>query len=120
MTAAATLGMIGIDCADPRVLAEFYSEILGWKIMTSRDDFAMIQDDGLPLVFWRVAEHRPPAWPDPASPKQFHLDLLVDDLDEAEARCLELGATKPDHQPGSHWRVLIDPAGHPFCISHPD
>jgi hypothetical protein len=31
---------------------------------------------------------------------------------------LELGAAKPDFQPGEdRWRVLLDPAGHPFCIT---
>ncbi|HEU5476102.1 MAG TPA: VOC family protein [Actinophytocola sp.] len=119
MTAAATLGMIGIDCADPHAMAEFYHRILGWKIMGDQDDFAMIQGEGVPIVFWKVAGHQAPTWPDSASPKQFHLDLMVDDLDEAEARCLEAGATKADHQPGTHWRVLLDPAGHPFCITHP-
>ena len=23
----------------------------------------------------------------------------------------------PDHQPGETWRVLLDPAGHPFCLT---
>jgi hypothetical protein len=24
---------------------------------------------------------------------------------------------RPDHQPGGdRWRVLLDPAGHPFCL----
>ncbi|WP_308426101.1 VOC family protein [Nocardia rhizosphaerihabitans] len=41
--------------------------------------------------------------------------LRVDDLDQAEPRLLELGAT---NQPAEHrWRVLIDPAGHPFCLT---
>ncbi|GHB67583.1 hypothetical protein GCM10010347_42100 [Streptomyces cirratus] len=32
-------------------------------------------------------------------------------------RLLELGAGKSDHQPHEdRWRVLTDPAGHPFCI----
>lgn len=120
MTATATLGMIGIDCAEPGVLAEFYHQVLGWKIMASAQDYAMIQGDGVPIIFWKIADHRAPTWPGGTDPKQFHLDLMVEDLDAAEARCLELGATRSDHQPGTHWRVLLDPAGHPFCITHPD
>jgi hypothetical protein len=23
----------------------------------------------------------------------------------------------PDEQPGETWRVLLDPAGHPFCLT---
>ena len=45
-----------------------------------------------------------------------HLDVLVDDIDTAEAAVLDLGATKPDHQPGTSFRVFLDPAGHPFCL----
>jgi hypothetical protein len=45
-----------------------------------------------------------------------HLDVIVDDLDEAEAAVLELGATKAEHQPGTTFRVFLDPAGHPFCL----
>jgi hypothetical protein len=115
----ASLGMIGIDCADPGVLAEFYGQVLGWPVLSQDDTYAMIQSDGVPIIFWKVDDYRPPTWPQAATPKQFHLDLMVDDLDAAEARCLELGATKSTHQPGSHWRVLLDPAGHPFCLTNP-
>jgi hypothetical protein len=46
------------------------------------------------------------------------MDLDVDDVAEAVERCLELGASKPDFQPGDgdRWTVLLDPAGHPFCV----
>ena len=43
---------------------------------------------------------------------------LVDELIAAdEARCVALGAKVPEHQPGETWRVLLDPAGHPFCLT---
>ena len=42
---------------------------------------------------------------------------MVDDLDEAGAILLAAGAAQPDFQPGEgRFRVLTDPAGHPFCI----
>jgi hypothetical protein len=44
----------------------------------------------------------------------------VDDADAAEARVLAAGATKYDHQPGEHFRVYADPAGHPFCLCTED
>jgi hypothetical protein len=50
--------------------------------------------------------------------KQLHLDLAVSDLDTEAARILALGANKAAVQPNpDKWRVLIDPAGHPFCIT---
>ena len=117
MTAPASLAMVSIDCADPRELAAFYHQILGWEILHSEQDYAMIGDGSLSVGFGRIDGYTPPRWPDPGAPKQFHLDFCVADLDKAEAACLDAGAAKPDHQPGAdRWRVLVDPAGHPFCI----
>jgi hypothetical protein len=45
-----------------------------------------------------------------------HLDMIVDDLDVAEAAVIDLGATKHPDQPGASFRVFQDPAGHPFCL----
>nr|WP_231122670.1 VOC family protein [Mycobacterium colombiense] len=46
------------------------------------------------------------------------MDVAVADLDVEEARILGLGATKANIQPDPEkWRVLIDPEGHPFCIT---
>jgi predicted enzyme related to lactoylglutathione lyase len=117
MTGIATLAMVNLDCDDPRALAEFYHRVLGWEITHSEDAYAMISDGTTSIGFGRVDDHRPPRWPDDESPKRYHLDLYVDDLDKAEVRCRELGATVPGFQPGGErWRVLSDPAGHPFCI----
>ena len=67
------------------------------------------------LAFQLAPDHQPPRWPDPAFPQQFHLDLMVDDIDEAEPRALAIGATKlPSEEDG--FRVYADPAGHPFCL----
>jgi hypothetical protein len=45
-----------------------------------------------------------------------HIDVMVDDLDAGESAVLGLGATKHEHQPGTTFRVFLDPAGHPFCL----
>jgi predicted enzyme related to lactoylglutathione lyase len=117
MTAIGSLAMVSIDCADAGELAEFYHRVLGWEITYNEGDYAMIADGPVSVGFGRLDGYAPPAWPGPGGAKQFHLDFYVDDLDKAEAACLEAGAAKPDHQPGGErWRVLTDPAGHPFCI----
>ncbi|WP_331237121.1 VOC family protein [Mycobacterium colombiense] len=70
------------------------------------------------LTFERIVDHRRPTWPVGPVPKQMHLDVAVADLDVEEARILGLGATKANIQPDPEkWRVLIDPEGHPFCIT---
>ena len=69
------------------------------------------------LAFQRVEDHRPPSWPDGNPPQQAHLDFETDDIDAAEARALAAGARKADVQPGPrYFRVVLDPAGHPFCL----
>ncbi|MER6061929.1 VOC family protein [Streptomyces sp. NPDC001792] len=110
---------VTFDCADPKELADFYSELLGMSVLFSNDDFVFLGKEGSTgLGFNRLADYRRPTWPDPAQEKQAHIELGVDDLDAAEKRLLELGADKPEFQPGGErWRVLLDPAGHPFCIT---
>jgi catechol 2,3-dioxygenase-like lactoylglutathione lyase family enzyme len=114
------LSAITLDCPDPPALAAFYQQATGLEIHPkSNADFAGLdREGGILLGFQRVDDHRAPSWPDQAVPQQLHLCFKVEEsLDEAEARLLELGAGKPDHQPhGDRWRVLTDPAGHPFCI----
>lgn len=107
---------IVLDCPDPAALARFYGELLDWKVETSEDWADVRADYGQTLSFQQVEDYRPPRWPDQDVPQQMHLDVNVDDLDVAEAAVLALGATKHAHQPGTSFRVFLDPAGHPFCL----
>lgn len=114
------LTAITLDCADPEALAEFYRQATGLALHPRSDgDFAgLTRTDELFIGFQRVDDYQPPRWPEQSVPQQIHLDFAVEDLGEAEALLLELGATKPEQQPGADkWRVLIDPAGHPFCLT---
>ena len=111
-----TLKTVVLDAADLTGLADFYVALAGWTRTDVEDDWiTMTTPDG-----WRVAvqlapDHVPPRWPDPAHPQQAHLDLLVRDLDAAEAVVLERGATRLEGG-GERFRVFADPAGHPFCL----
>lgn len=114
------LTAITLDCPDPEALAAFYRQATGLEPHPeSNGDFAGLRgDDGLFIGFQRVDDYQVPRWPDQTVPQQLHLDFAVDDLDEAEVLLLELGAAKPEYQPGGdRWRVLTDPAGHPFCLT---
>ncbi|WP_269801784.1 VOC family protein, partial [Blastococcus atacamensis] len=53
--------------------------------------------------------------PDPSRPQQFHLDIRVADIAEAEPKVLALGA-RPLPGGGGDFRVYADPVGHPFCL----
>ncbi len=95
------LQCVVLDCPDPRALARFYAAVLGGEVdrpdrRWSLDaEWSTLHTPGGPvLAFQRAADHRPPRWPDPAHPQQFHLDVGVSDLDRAEARVLALGATR--------------------------
>ncbi|HEX5533264.1 MAG TPA: VOC family protein [Actinomycetales bacterium] len=105
-----------IDCPDPEALARFYAELLDWKVETSSDWADIRAENGNCISFQKVEGFRPPEWPNQDMPQQMHLDVIVDDLDAGEAAVLALGATKHAHQPGTSFRVFLDPAGHPFCL----
>lgn len=113
--------MVNIDSADPAGLARFYAAALGLQVTYSDDSYGMVEGDGIKIGFGKIEGFRPAQWPDEAGTKRFHLDLQVDDLDEATASLCAIGASQPDFQPGAgRWRVLLDPDGQPFCLSpHP-
>jgi catechol 2,3-dioxygenase-like lactoylglutathione lyase family enzyme len=108
-----------LDCPDPLALAGFYSAVLGVPIGYSDDDWVEVGDRGDPtrahLAFQLAPDHVPPQWPDPSHPQQAHLDIHVEDVEDAEPRLLALGATRLPGE-GGDFRVYADPAGHPFCL----
>ncbi len=106
-----------IDCEDPNALAGFYQELLGMVRVEEDEDWISIGDPAaLPTVdFQRVDRLVRPQWPDPDHPQQMHVDVLVEDLDAAEAEVLRLGATSL-HSGTETFRVYTDPSGHPFCL----
>lgn len=107
-----------LDCADAPALAAFWAAYLGGEITVIGEGFAVVKVPQGWLTAYEPGDYQPPTWPDGPRPKQLHLDVAVADLEAAEARALALGAAKPASQPNpSAWRVLLDPAGHPFCIT---
>lgn len=116
--AIAQLPRVVLDCPDVAVLARFYAELLGWKAEID-DDWADVRgDNGGRISFQQVPDYTAPQWPGQQAPQQMHIDVDVDDLDAGEQAVLAIGATKHEHQPGTSFRVFLDPAGHPFCLCH--
>jgi hypothetical protein len=71
------------------------------------------------VIFREVEAYQAPTWPSPDVPLQIHLDFFVDDPNEAEMLLQQHGATSPEYQPNREngLVVMLDPAGHPFCIA---
>jgi hypothetical protein len=121
MTPVGKLASVSLDCPEPAVLADFYGPLLGLQRMFERPDgsiIAMSDGGGSFVTFMRVKDYVAPTWPEPGQLQQMHLDVAVTDLEAAVASAVALGATEADFQAGPElWRVLIDPAGHPFCLT---
>jgi hypothetical protein len=84
-------------------------------LLWTRDKSAAVESGGVVLVMQHVAGYRPPVWP---GTPVVHLDLTGDaQVGELERRAVALGARPVQPQPDPRWRVLLDPAGHPFCIN---
>ena len=112
------LRVVAFDCPDALALADFYRGIVGGDVVPGDDDdwVELHAPTGM-LAFQEIVGHRRPTWPTGDTPQQAHIDIAVENLDGAEAAVLRLGALKADVQPRpDRFRVMIDPAGHPFCL----
>ena len=70
------------------------------------------------LSFQYEPDYTPPAWPAVAGQQamMLHLDIAAEDLAAAVSWAVAAGARLAEHQPQEHVRVVLDPAGHPFCL----
>jgi catechol 2,3-dioxygenase-like lactoylglutathione lyase family enzyme len=113
-----TLTSTVLGCPDPPALARFYAALLDWPIDTDDAEWATLRPGGPGLSFQRETAHTPPSWPAGPGEQQMqaHLDVRVDDLAAGVEFALSLGAREAGFQPQDGVRVLLDPAGHPFCL----
>lgn len=115
--AVVELSAITVDCREIGPMIAFYAGAFGGEVSHEDGTGAWVHVPGGPLILVRRVEaYEPPSWP--GTGMQMHLELTVDDLDAAEARLIELGASSPEFQPhrAEGNVVMLDPAGHPFCI----
>ena len=111
-----------IDSHDPKMLAAFWAEVLGWRVTYEEGDEVVIEPqegsaecDVCPeLSFFRVPDTK-------TTKNRLHLDLRPDDQAAEVEHVLALGATRADvGQDGSEsWVVLADPEGNEFCVLSP-
>jgi catechol 2,3-dioxygenase-like lactoylglutathione lyase family enzyme len=113
-----SMGGVTIDCANPRKLAEFWTEALGATVGGDYGGefiFLTLGDEDRPyLGLQRVAEER-------AGKNRVHIDFRTDDRAGEVERLVKLGAsTVEEHSvPGLTWTVLKDPEGNEFCVGSP-
>jgi hypothetical protein len=109
-----------LDAPDAPALAHFYADLLGWQLATeSPNHCTMGPADGVAyLAVQTEPDYVRPVWPgEPGAQRMMmHLDFEVVDLAAAVAHAVELGAELPEFQPQDNVRILLDPAGHPFCL----
>ena len=114
------LSSVVLDCRDANQLADFYAALLGWEKHSQDPEWIFVkQKDRYPLLlFQQTNEYLAPVWPDTPDQQQksVHLDFGVSDLEQAVKHALQCGAKKAEVQYSDHWIVMIDPAGHPFCL----
>lgn len=113
-----------VDCKNPHELAKFYAELLKWEIPFYDEEWACIGPPGANqgsypcILFQRNSDYKPPVWPEePETQQQMaHMDFAVNDLEKAVLHAIQCGAKCAEQQFSDDWRVMIDPAGHPFCL----
>ena len=109
-----------LGAADPQVLGRFYAEVLGWSITKDGPNWVTLYPgEGVAyLAIQREEDYVAPVWPEVPGQQQMmsHLDIEVHDLQAAVEHAVELGAVIADFQPQDNVRVMLDPAGHPFCL----
>ena len=113
-----------LDCTHPHELAKFYAALLQWQVVFFDEDWACVgapgtQQGAYPgILFQRNPAYTPPVWPqEPEAQQQMaHIDFAVNDLEESVKHALGCGATVAEKQFSDNWKVMLDPAGHPFCL----
>ena len=117
---AVTSIAVTVDCADPGLLAAFWSELLGYRSIGAVAQYASIGPDGATdgpkLIFQRVDEPK-------GGKNRLHLDVDLDAgvaLEPEVERAIGLGARRVRddvvEEHGLRWQVLADPEGNEFCI----
>ena len=110
-----------LDAPDARELAALYARLLVWQIINESPewvDLAPSENAGYNLAFATEKNYVRPVWPtvDGKPQMSMHLDIGVDDIEEAVTHAIESGAEIASFQPQETVRVMLDPAGHVFCL----
>jgi predicted enzyme related to lactoylglutathione lyase len=112
------LDAITIDCLEPLRLARFWAAMFGTELESAVGEGPAYVDllplPGVPILrFQRVPEPK-------VVKNRVHLDVAVEDLDDARARVEALGGRAISREVVAEytyrWLVMADPEGNEFCL----
>lgn len=114
-----TVQCVTVDCHNPSLLADFWAEMLDWRITHQSDTEVVIEPKNAELVispdilFIKVPDEK-------LVKNRMHFDLRPDNQAVEVARAESLGARRVEigqsADPGTSWVVMADPEGNEFCI----
>ena len=114
-----TLHHVVVDAHDLPKLAQFWTQALGWEVLSEHEREIVIGPDvnaQVGICFMPVTDAK-------TVKNRVHLDLTTSaaDRDTEIERLLSLGARRVDiGQTGKEsWTVLADPEGNEFCVIRP-
>lgn len=114
------LKAIVLDSDDLKGLAAFYVKLLGGELKSCNEAYATVAFPGSDVLYYfQQAEHYTcPVWPEEAARQQqmIHMDYVAEDREQAVRHAVACGATVAPVQFLEDSTVMLDPAGHPFCI----
>jgi catechol 2,3-dioxygenase-like lactoylglutathione lyase family enzyme len=112
---ALSFDTLTIDCRDPKLVADFWCAVLGYRLVEIDEEGAEVKPGdgpGFALEFIVVPEGK-------SVKNRLHLDLrssgsMADEVARVEAA----GATsiRRVDEGGSFWTVMADPEGNEFCV----
>jgi hypothetical protein len=105
-----------VDCANPRVLAQFWSAVLGGTPCARDESWHYVDPPGWTrLAFQKVPEGK-------TMKNRLHLDVGVSNIAEATRQAEALGAQRVGviHvDTAGSFQVLLDPEGNEWCLVQP-
>lgn len=114
------LDSIVLDCTreDLPGMLEFYQRLTGYKAEPyDEDSLPTLLGYGVAISFYPVNHYFAPTFPSPAVGRQLHLDFYVEDLTAAIRFVRSIGGKDSSKQFDPSYHVMLDPAGHPFCLT---
>jgi len=116
--------VVVFDAKDVGVESQFWAGLLGGEVQRDEGWHSIVVEGEWVMGVQSAPNHLAPDWPAGPQQQQVHLDLHVDDMEEAHRLALALGgrqlqaARRPDDNPDGDemFAVYASPGGHPFCF----